>query len=401
MTLAQVGGEDLTRAFISMVERGKSSISLESLQLVAERLGYPISHFLGEQADMSAGPELILAEAEIALEEARYDEALRLLGTLPRGHDRQVDEALLRARTLVATGDLKEAINLLQEALEASGHESPGRRAELMYELGSVLYRARAIDEALGHFRNGLEILAQESGDVTLMGKMTVYVGHILFVRGEIDSAIDQYRRAKQLFEPLGDLGALGSLYAGMGRAFRQKGDLQAALQYSRRSVQAFRAKQEMALAARELNTLATRYREVGQLEEAQDAARQAAERAHTVGDIDTESAALAGLAEMALERGETEIAQQHARTSIDVVGAETTTGSLDAQIVLARIAESRGDTETADRYFTQALAWLREKHAWYMFRDVALAYSGIMKARGQLQEALDLAVQAAEAQSS
>lgn len=46
MSLEQLGGGELSRSFLSLVERGRSRISLRALGIVANRLGLPISYFI-------------------------------------------------------------------------------------------------------------------------------------------------------------------------------------------------------------------------------------------------------------------------------------------------------------------------------------------------------------------
>lgn len=48
MTLAELGGTDLSRSFLSLVERGKSRISLRALTIVAHKLDLPVSFFLDQ-----------------------------------------------------------------------------------------------------------------------------------------------------------------------------------------------------------------------------------------------------------------------------------------------------------------------------------------------------------------
>lgn len=54
LTLAQLGGEDLTRGFLSSVEIGRSSISLKALALIAKRLGLPMACFVDEAPELPA-----------------------------------------------------------------------------------------------------------------------------------------------------------------------------------------------------------------------------------------------------------------------------------------------------------------------------------------------------------
>lgn len=56
MSLAQLGGTDLSRGFLSLVESGRSSISLRALALVAARLKLPISYFVDEAPILPEAP---------------------------------------------------------------------------------------------------------------------------------------------------------------------------------------------------------------------------------------------------------------------------------------------------------------------------------------------------------
>src|SRR5205085_12145331 len=68
MSLAQLGGTDLSRSFLSLVELGRSRISLRALALVANRPDMPISYFLDEEVVASGGAsELNLDYAQTAV----------------------------------------------------------------------------------------------------------------------------------------------------------------------------------------------------------------------------------------------------------------------------------------------------------------------------------------------
>ena len=68
MTLAQLGGAELSRSFLSQVERGKSRISLRALAIVAQRLDLPMGYFFVETAVSSQqGEDLVLDRADAAL----------------------------------------------------------------------------------------------------------------------------------------------------------------------------------------------------------------------------------------------------------------------------------------------------------------------------------------------
>ncbi len=67
MTLAELGGEDLSRSFLSLVERGKSRISLRALTIVARKLDLPISYFFDQPAASSPEVPRLVAPVEVAV----------------------------------------------------------------------------------------------------------------------------------------------------------------------------------------------------------------------------------------------------------------------------------------------------------------------------------------------
>jgi transcriptional regulator with XRE-family HTH domain len=68
MSLAQLGSDDLSRGFLSLVESGRSSISLRALSIVAARLKLPMSYFFDEAPALGAPGTIVSVDhAEAAL----------------------------------------------------------------------------------------------------------------------------------------------------------------------------------------------------------------------------------------------------------------------------------------------------------------------------------------------
>src|SRR5215467_4133134 len=65
-TQQQLAGDTYSKSYISAVERGKMTPSVQALAVLAGRLGLPVSFFLGEsEADLS-----VLAESSAAMRSA-------------------------------------------------------------------------------------------------------------------------------------------------------------------------------------------------------------------------------------------------------------------------------------------------------------------------------------------
>jgi transcriptional regulator with XRE-family HTH domain len=153
LSLAQVAGEDFSRAFLSQVEMGRSQPSTRVLRVIASRLGQPLDHLLGGSG---AERELAVERARLALLKGRARRALELVAVaLDERSPLGSDARLCAAQALRALGREGEAARLLDEEeallrtrgdvhrlrrlqgvlrgrsdwLDAAGHERLGERA--------------------------------------------------------------------------------------------------------------------------------------------------------------------------------------------------------------------------------------------------------------------------------
>lgn len=402
MSLAQVGGNDLTRSFLSLVELGRSRISLRALAIVADRLDLPMGYFLDDgTAKNEALVEMALDEAEGAVGRREPGRALRLLDGLDLPTRLRPRALWLRGNALREQGRPREAVPVLLEGLGlAERGEDAYLTAHVRYSLGAALYSAGNHDEALAHLRRALDELQGDLQDPILVGKITVCIGHILYVRDDIDGALQQYARARDLFESLQDLDTIGCVYSGLGQAYMRKGDTTTALRYSRLGVAAFGAKQNAQLAALELNNIAMHFQELGKISDAISAAHEAMDRAHVVGAEEVEAAAHATLATIHLRQEEFEAAGTEAAAA-DALAPEGSDARTDAALILAALAERDGRVAEADRLYGQTIAALRGQDRQHKLAEVALTYSLALKRRGNTEAALEYALQAAQARSA
>jgi transcriptional regulator with XRE-family HTH domain len=78
MTLAQVAGEDFSRAFLNQVEMGRSQPSTRVLRVIATRLGTPIDYLVGGSSRL-LDLERAVERARQALEQGQVEEAKAIL----------------------------------------------------------------------------------------------------------------------------------------------------------------------------------------------------------------------------------------------------------------------------------------------------------------------------------
>jgi tetratricopeptide (TPR) repeat protein len=185
-------------------------------------------------------------------------------------------------------------------------------------------------------------------------------------------------------------------MYSGLSQAYERKGDLLAALRYSKLSLGAFEAKQDGRAAASELNNVAVRYEELGDLDHALETAQEAVERARTLPDRELETSARSTLASILLGRSEVEGAIREAEAALTLAPADA--GRVDAWLVLARVAHLQGDPARTDELYGRALGILRESGRQGAYADASLAYSLVLRDRGNTESALEYALEAAQA---
>src|ERR1700730_13954640 len=126
LSLAQVAGEDFSRAFLNQVEMGRSQPSTRVLRVIAARLGQPVDYLLGG-ADLER--ELAVERARLALIKGSPRRALELLaGTLEERSPLGSDARLCAAEALVRLGREAEAAQLVadeERLLRARGAADP------------------------------------------------------------------------------------------------------------------------------------------------------------------------------------------------------------------------------------------------------------------------------------
>jgi tetratricopeptide (TPR) repeat protein len=400
LSLAQLGGEDLSRSFLSLVELGRSRISLRALTIVAQRLGLPLSYFLDDAPGVSEGAaELALDRAEAALTQQDPAACLRLLDETPESDLSRLRVLWLRASALIDLGQPREAIPVIQEGLElAERRDDPYMALELRYKLGLALYSTDNYDEASIHLRHVVDESESEFADPLLVGKAVVCLGHVAYVHNDVDSAIEHYSRARELFGSLADLNAMACVYSGMSAAYERKGDLRNALRYSKLSLGAFTAQHNGRQVARELNNLACEYRDLGDLDRALECAREAVTRAQEIKSREVEAVAHSTMASVFLRRDDIATAETEARLADELSSSDTDLARIDAWVVLAKIADRKGDRARTDALYRRALENLRQIGHHSAYADAALAYSLMLRQRGDTEGALDYALQAAEA---
>ena len=194
----QLCGDTITRNMLSQIEHGTAKPSMTTLQILAARLGKPVSYFLDEEtaaqsAVAQAWMQLRQAETAITQEKYLYAEELlkkvetdipallrqkclllsRLPGVKPEELCRELpgldEELLLRAKAALAEGNCKRALCLLEAVEAQEDPEVQLLRGEILLTQGRYAQAAECFHGAESTYPSQtipkLELCYRELGD--------------------------------------------------------------------------------------------------------------------------------------------------------------------------------------------------------------------------------------------
>jgi transcriptional regulator with XRE-family HTH domain len=150
MTLAQVAGQDFTRAFLNQVEMGRSMPSTRLLRVIANRLGAPVDYLVDGSVRI-LDLELAVERARLALLQGNPRRALALVEpALQERMSLGSDARLCAAEAMLAQGRAEEATRLL-DAEEVHLKQRADR--DRLRRLREVRARRRTAPSAAAHLR--------------------------------------------------------------------------------------------------------------------------------------------------------------------------------------------------------------------------------------------------------
>lgn len=243
MTQAELAAGDFTKGFISLLETGRTRVSLRAAEILARRLGISAADLVAGGND-SIDLELLVLRSEQQLSAGNATDALVTLEQLSPQASGALRARALRARgrALVDLDRAREGLAHLEEASHA--FEALGQREShirTMYDRalayahlnqpGSTLAVALECDAAM---RTGGLI------DRTLELQLRSLLATAFIRAGDLDSADLQAQSALRLAEDVVDRQAQATLYSTISLARQRDQDLDAALTYARKSLALF-----------------------------------------------------------------------------------------------------------------------------------------------------------------
>ena len=398
LTQAQLADPLYTKAYISMLESGRTRASMKALEHIAGVLGVNPSDLLGG-ASAPATPQLDLVEARRLLETGDASTALPLLEALEEGLG--ASDQLVRLRYLAAAynivGQPKQAFPIIERAQRmADLLDNAEEKIRLKAALAAAHARMYDYPEAARLLREC--IVACDEGvvkDKTFHFRRLVDLALALTNQRQGKQALTTYERAIELAEGFGDRGSIASLYAGIAKTYQNEGDLEGAIQYNLKSLQAYEELGLLDQVACTLDNAAMLYAEYGNRERAMECVRRASALAQQTNREST-------LASIRITEAEIR-AKSDAASGLDMASEALKfarkVGQPDAEVrAMMLIGELRmaSNPVAAKRSFQEA-SQLAEERVPHLLRVIFDRWSRAVEARGDSDEALRLARRALE----
>lgn len=398
LTQAQLAEPQYTKAYISMLESGRTRASMKALEHIAGRLGVQPSDLLGGSPSPAA-PQYELLEARRLVEQGLSAEAIPMLEALEEGLT--PSDQLVRLRYLAIAynmiGEVKQAFPLLERAqrmAELLGDQ--GEQVRIKSALASSYARTYAYEDQIRLLRECIQ--ACDEGvitDPTFHFRRLSDLAVGLTNQRRPKEAMPVYERAIEMAEQFSDRRSLGIMYAGLAKAHHLQGDVELAIRNNQRSLQVYEELSALDQVACTLDNIAVQYAEYGNRERARESLARGAQiateikRDSTLASIKTTEAEISSKADAAEGMDLAQEALKFARKVEQV----------DAQIrAMVLIGELKMKTNgTAARKSFQEARQLAEERAPYLLRMIFDRWSHAAEAAGDGEEALRLARRALE----
>jgi HTH-type transcriptional regulator, quorum sensing regulator NprR len=367
LTQSQLGGTELTKGFISLIEKDRAKPSIDTLILLAKRLQRPVGYFLEEGSPLGRRALQTLLGLGWALlkqgEPAQAEDTFLQARALARQHEDKTGEAEAccgLGAALAALGRFDAAAEHVAHSRELAAQvQEPCHLARINHVLGLIAYHRRDLAAARAHFLEAhRRVQSAGEPDVSLAGAVLLHLGHTCHESGAHVEAARWYREALTLLEPTQDLRRLGLVHSQLGAAQQDAGRPEAALAHLTRAAHIFELLEDIRLLAQARTSMGVMLLERGDLREAVDQLRSSLQIRRQLGDDAGRAHTLTELARALVATGALSEAED-ALSEADGVARRLNDSAETARITLvrARLMRAQGLGADAVRHYKQSIS--------------------------------------------
>jgi transcriptional regulator with XRE-family HTH domain len=398
LTQAQVAEPLYTKAYISMLESGRTRASMKALEHIAGVLGVTPADLLGGTPTPDA-PHYTLLEARRLLETGNAADATALLEGLEDGL--QPGDQLVRMRYLAAAysalGRAKQAFPVLERAQRMAELLADEReQIRIKAVLSATYVRTYAYAEAIALLKECVKACEEGTlNDPPFHFRRLVELATMLANQRQPKAALPYYERAIELSGQFGDRPMIAHMYAGLARAHHETGDVELAIRYNQRSLEAYEDLGLLEQVACALDNIAMLYAEYGNRERARESLTRAARLAQEAGSDGTLASIRVSEAEVLAKSDPAEALEQAQQALRFARKVEQPDAQLRALMLIGELRMA-SNAALARRSFNEAAA-LAEERLPHRLPSLYERWSRAAEGGGDRDEALRLARRALE----
>lgn len=390
--MSQLGGGDVTRQAIFLIESGKTRPTKRTLDLIAARTGKSISYFLTPGSSgrgLGSEGDSRLEELQALCLQQQFEQAIvfgekllqeRLSPSVEAYVQQYVGQALVR---LSRPDDALDRLARAQKILESQ--PDPWLSVECADWEACALY-LKEDRRALSVAERALKLC--RSTQPRLPGTEARILEHIASIHVKnhsYDRAIAYYEDALETAGSVRDLARLGRTYHGLGMAYQQRGDLGRAVEFTHKALALYELEHDTALLARGENELGLLLMKQGQWSRAEEAFRAALAHFDESATLTAKSHVLLSLGELELKTGKVKEAMVTTKQALDLAKQlDEKLAQSSAHLLLGQIFEAEGKHRLADREFENGIRLLQSQGLSERLAEGHAAFAEILEARRQ-----------------
>ena len=399
LTQADLAGNEFSKGFISLLETGRTRVSLRAAEIIASKLGVGVAELL-TPGSSNEELELILVRGESELRAGNAERVLPLLEPIERRVTgiQRARLLRLRGRALARAQRSRQGLQDLDEAIRLFGAAKQRDQViRTLFDLAVAHVRLEERSEAL-HYALEVEraLVAREIVDRTLELQVLTFLAGIFTTVGDFGSADARAERAKALAEEVTDLRTVAAMYETLARTREEQGDLESALAYAQRALAAHEQAANFEAVGSSWNTIGWVYVQRRQFARAAEALDRAARIAtdHNIGRL--AAYVTQTRAELALAQGLHDQALKLADESASHPEASPRCRALSLLVRARALAATDAVDLEVERSFQGAFEALKNQGRKQLARAHEY-YSEALSARGREHDALAAARRALE----
>ncbi|MEC0127283.1 helix-turn-helix domain-containing protein [Paenibacillus pabuli] len=272
----QLAGEDMTRSYISLIEKGRAVPSQRMLKIIAKRLNTPMEYFSGESTGVDTDIGVAVLDKAKAYHEENNDRACIRMAhnvlTLTKDALDQTDAYLLIMRSYNRMGEHREAMDKGEAAAFTVTRTGDRERIVQYYlEMGRSAFHAELFHAARKYYEQAYTYSSRLKHLQDEHIRALTYLGTTHLRLGNVDQGLDFYHKAEKKARMTGQQELYGEITLGLGKAYymsEQDGHLSLSYEWTKTSADSYkRAKSESYVLA--LHNLAVIQLYMGQKKEA------------------------------------------------------------------------------------------------------------------------------------